>query len=381
MLANKPDMASSCSPMKRAPGTASDHDRPRRSFRHLPLVPLSFVLALAGAGCGHVPAASEDAPAAAEQLAWPRAPAPARIRFVRNVAVPADWGISRGAFQRLIDKVTGQTPFRFIRPTGVVARGTALYVADPGAQALVVLDSAEAQERVVSRVGDDNLASPVSVALGPANTVFLVDSALRKVFVLDGKGNLQRTIGGEGRLARPAGVAYDAAADRLYVSDSGTHRIIVFSAEGRMLQTIGENGGGPGQFNFPTHLALTREGELLVTDTLNFRVQIFDRDGRPLARIGRVGDGSGDFASPKGVGADSSGNVYVVDAMFDAVQVFDRAGALMLGFGERGTRAGRFWLPNGLFIDEKDRVYVADAYNQRISVFERVRQSGPESAR
>ena len=69
---------------------------------------------------------------------------------------PADWGISGGAFQRLIDKVTGQRPFRFMRPTSVAARGTALYVADPGAQALVILDPGEGQERMVARMGQEN---------------------------------------------------------------------------------------------------------------------------------------------------------------------------------------------------------------------------------
>ena len=47
--------------------------------------------------------------------------------------------------------------------------------------------------------------SPVAVALGPENSVFLVDSALRKVFVVDGKGELLRAIGGEGSCrGRPA---------------------------------------------------------------------------------------------------------------------------------------------------------------------------------
>ncbi len=324
------------------------------------------------AACGQAPVAPREAPPAPESLVWPRPPAPARIRFVKSVETPADWGLSGGTFQRFMDKLTGQTPFRFVRPTSVAARGTALYVADPGAQALVILDPAESHERKITRVGQDNLVSPVALALGPPNKLFLVDSALRKIFVIDGKGELLATIGGEGRLARPAGVAYDAASDRLYVSDAAAHRIFVFAADGRLVESFGSNGNGPGEFNFPTHLALTRNGNLIVTDTLNYRVQIVRRNGDPLASFGHVGDGSGNFASPKGVGTDSEGNFYVVDALFDAVQIFGPDGTLLLGFGERGTRAGRFWLPNGLFIDPQDTIYVADSYNQRISVFERV---------
>ena len=320
-----------------------------------------------------------DGVASSTRLVWPRPPAEPRVRFAQNITVPADWGLAAGPFQRFMDKVTGQKPFRFVRPTGVAARAHTLYVADPGAQALVILDSSRSRENVITRVGNDNLASPITVALGPDETLFLADSGLGKVFVLDAHGALLRTIGGEGRLGRPAGLAYDRNADRLYVSDSAAHRIVVYTKDGRFIGTFGHNGAGPGEFNFPTHLALTRDGLLVVTDTLNFRVQVVDREGRPLLRFGRVGDGSGDFAAPKGVATDSTGNFYVVDALFDAVQMFAPDGALLLAFGERGTREGQFWLPNGLFVSAEDRIYVADAYNQRIVVFDRLRGSAEGS--
>jgi DNA-binding beta-propeller fold protein YncE len=355
---------------------STTHAPDRRAAHRLRLAVtllLCGIVSAVSTGCGETPPKEPQLPP--ESLVWPKPPAPARVRFARSIEAPADWGLSGGGFQRFVDRLTGQVPFRFFRPTGVVARANVLYVADPGLQALVIFDSAEGRERKLERLGDENLASPVALALGPANKLFVVDSALRKIFVVDAQGRVQWTIGGEGRLARPAGIAYDAARDRLYVADAAAHRIIVFAADGRMLGSFGGNGSGPGEFNFPTHLALTREGDLVVTDTLNFRVQILSREGRPLATFGRAGDGSGDFASPKGVGADSSGNIYVVDALFDAVQVFSPDGLLLLGFGERGTRPGRFWLPNGLFIDGNDAIYVADSYNQRISVFERVREA------
>ena len=309
----------------------------------------------------------------ARALVWPRPPAEPRVRFLRNVATPAEWGLSTGGFQRFMDKLTGQKPFRFVRPTGMAQHGRILYVADPGAQALVILDAQASKELVVSRVGNEPLVSPIMVANGPADTLFLVDSALGKVFVLDRQAKLLHTIGGEGRFGRPAGIAYDRANDRLYISDSSAHRIVVYAGDGRFLESFGRNGAAPGEFNYPTHLALTKDGLLVVTDTLNFRVQVLDREGRPLLRFGRVGDGAGDFASPKGVATDSAGNYYVVDALFDAVQMFSPDGALLMGFGERGTRDGQLWLPNGLFVGDDDTIYVADAYNQRIAIFQRVR--------
>ena len=341
----------------------------------------AIALLLALPWCASDARAAETQAPDARPLVWPRPPAEPRVRFARNVSTPADWGLSGGSFQKFLEKVTGQKPFRFVRPTGVAQRAHTLYVADPGAQALVILDASQAKEIVVTRAGAEALASPVSVALGPDDTILLADSALGKVFVLDARGVLLRTIGGEGRLGRPAGIAYDRNADRLYVSDSAAHRIVVYAKDGRFLGTFGHNGAAPGEFNYPTHLALTRAGLLVVTDTLNFRVQVLDREGRPLLRFGRVGDGSGDFAAPKGIATDSTGNFYVVDALFDSVQMFAPDGALLLAFGGRGTRDGQLWLPNGMFVGTNDTIYVADAYNQRIAIYERLRGSPGEDTK
>ena len=332
----------------------------------------ALALAIGVIACEAPSRKAADTPAPAEELLWPRPPAEARIRFVRQIVTPGDWGFARSGFQGFMDRITGQRPFRFVRPTSVVERGGVLFVADPGAQALVILDPSRDRETVVTRAGNETLSSPVALAAGPGDTVYLADSALKKVFAFDRHGALLATLGGDGRLGRPAGLAYDARADRLYLSDSQAHRIVVFSSDGRFVGSFGANGNAPGAFNFPTHLALTRDGDLLVTDTLNFRVQVLGREGEPRVQFGRAGDGSGDFASPKGVGADTDGNIYVVDALFDTVQVFRRDGQLLMAFGERGTREGRFWLPNGLFVSVDDTIYVADAYNQRISIFRRV---------
>jgi sugar lactone lactonase YvrE len=300
---------------------------------------------------------------------WPPPPASARIRYVRSVSNAADWGITRGLLGRIADAFTGRRADSLVRPTGVAERDGVLYVADPGAQALVVFDSMLRRETRVHRLGTVTLMSPVAVTLGPADTVFVVDSYLRRVYCIGRDGTLVRMIDQEG-WSRPAAIAYDSDRDRLYVADSLAHRIFVMTADGRALGSFGEHGAQPGAFNSPTHLALDRDGNLLVTDALNFRVLTFAADGRVLGGFGIHGDGAGNFAAPKGVATDSAGHVYVADAMFDAVQIFLRDGRLLLGFGTQGVGPGEFWLPNGIAITGRDRLYVADAYNRRIQEFE-----------
>ena len=324
--------------------------------------------------CAHAPviwpAAGDVPPAAAAILVWPRPPAEPAVRYVRAISGPAEWGVTGGFVGHIIDALTGKEGERFARPTGVAMRDGVLYVADPGAPALWIVDAPQNRLVKVASVGNTPLVSPVAVALGTEGSVFVADSVLKQVFQLDRAGNPIGSV--STALSRPAGLAYDTENRTLYVADSVAQRIAVYGSDGVLIRTIGGRGTGDGEFNGPTHLALDRNGVLLVTDALNFRVQAFDRDGRFLWKMGRHGDGSGDFAAPKGLASDAAGHVYVVDALFDVVQVFDRTGALLVAFGDHGARDGQFWLPGGLFISPDDDIYVADGYNRRIQVFHRL---------
>lgn len=337
-------------------------------MRGFPMLMITLVTLLLSSGCGAPsPVKAPKEEVSPELLVWPKPPAEPRVRYVRSISGPHDAGIEKPLFRRMIDALVGRGEEHFIRPTGVAERGGVLYVADPGAQALWILDPRQNRFIKVEQVGAATLASPVAVALGPDGGVFVADTWLKKVFLLDREGKVIRIAAEEG-LARPAGLAYDAIDKRLYVADSSKHSIAAYGPDGGLSRTWGQRGAQNGEFNSPTHLALDRKGTLLVTDALNFRIQAFDREGRFLWKLGRLGDGSGDFAAPKGLATDSEGHVYVVDALFDAVQIFDRDGALLLAIGERGTQAGQFWLPGGLFITPQDEIYVADAYNQRVQV-------------
>lgn len=334
------------------------------------------VLLTLGAQASIIAAAGDAASSPAAVLAWPPPPAEPAVRYVRTVAGPTDWGITTSLFGQIVDTLVGKQADHFVRPTGAAERGGVLYVADPGAPALWILDAPQNRASRVDRIGDTQLVSPIAVALGPEDTVFVADTVLKKVFRLERTGSLLE-VAAAGELARPAGLAYDPERRELYVADSAAHCVAVFGTGGKLLRKFGARGAGDGEFNGPTHVAFDRAGVLLVTDALNYRLQAFDRDGRFLWKIGRQGDGSGDFAAPKGVASDAAGHLYVVDALFDTVQVFDTRGVLLFSFGERGIREGQLWLPGGIFINPRDEIYVADAYNRRIQVFRVVpHQSG-----
>ncbi len=335
------------------------------SSRVIPIVMSALILF--AAGCGSVPpAAKPEIPV--EALVWPKSPAEPRIRYVGSFSGPRDLGISKSFFQRLVETLTGKTEEYMIRPTGITEREGMLYVADPGAQALWIFDLPDRRFVKIHEVGKTALVSPVAVAVRSDGAVFVADSWLKQIFLLNREGKLLQTLAEDG-LERPAALVYDEATARLYVVDSATHRIVAYHG-GKSVLAWGKRGSADGEFNFPTHLAMDRSGTLLVTDALNYRIQAFDREGRFLWKMGRHGDASGNLAAPKGVATDSQGHLYIVDALFDAVQIFERDGTLLLAFGERGIQPGQFWIPAGIFISPQNRIYVADAYNQRVQIFD-----------
>lgn len=328
---------------------------------------LALIVAVTS-GCAPSVHRSTEPGAPAPQV-WPAAPARARIRFVRSVARPEDLGVRPSIWQRLSQIVAGKQEEWMVRPTAVVTTGTVMYVADPGAQVLWMVDTERGRFRKTGTAAAERLISPVGLALDGAGRIYVVDSFLAKIFVYGPNLEFLGAIK-DPEFRRPAGLAFDVTTDRLYVADSAAHSVWIYTSAGERVGAIGRRGAGEGEFNFPTHIAIDRAGTLYVTDSLGFRIETFDRDGHVKGSFGRHGDSSGDFSSPKGVAVDGEGHVYVVEALFDAVQIFDARGRYLLSFGARGIRSGEFWLPVGVFIDRQDRIYVADAYNQRVQIFQ-----------
>jgi hypothetical protein len=78
-----------------------------------------------------------------------------------------------------------------------------------------------------------------------------------------------------------------------YVLDGKDFKVHKFSAAGRVLQEFGQKGQGPGDFQAPSRIVFTSEGELAVLEDLNF-VSFLRTDGSFLRRLdlqGRLGLG------------------------------------------------------------------------------------------
>jgi DNA-binding beta-propeller fold protein YncE len=305
--------------------------------------------------------------AADSSLVWPAAPGTPRIAYVRSIAQPADAGAKQSGLKRFANWVSGAETGneQFTKPFGIAVDDQGnLCLTDTGANSVSCFDQSTRRWRRWDRAGEIRFASPVAVAR-KGSLIFVADSALGIVIAFDTGGKLRFRIDHD--LERPSGLALSG--ERLFVADAQQHRVAVFDLNGKFLSRFGRRGAGPGEFNFPTHLATDREGRLFVTDSMNHRVQVFDAAGQFQTQIGTAGDTSGHFGRPKGVAVDTFGHVYVADAAFDNLQIFDGAGRFLLDLGGSGQGPGEFWLPNGVAIDGNNQIYVADSYNRRVQVF------------
>lgn len=320
---------------------------------------------------------------AESRIVWPPPPERPRVEYLGEFAGAIQASGNRTFSNAWNEFLYGpENPPSLVTPHAVAmnADGTRLAVADPNALCVHILDFDRQTYRRISGSPDANilLACPIGVAWA-GDDLYVVDSELHavlRVVGLDWKtdrsesGAASVSFIAQDKLIRPAGIAYNAVNDRLYVTDAGPHSVLVFDRSGLPVKSFGERGGSEGQFNFPSQIACVADGAVLVADSMNFRVQRFSAEGEFLGAFGQKGDATGDFALPKGVAVDAQGSIWVVDAQFENVQAFTADGQLLMAIGGEGHGPGEFWLPAGVTIDARQRMWVADSYNRRVQGFQ-----------
>jgi DNA-binding beta-propeller fold protein YncE len=312
-----------------------------------------------------------------EPLVWPPPPDRPRVAYVGSLESTADLKPGKNVFESIGAALFGEEDVRsMLTPFAIATDDDRAFICDTNAQLVHVFDLKERSYEQWTTDEEKGLAQPVGVAVAADGRVFVSDSVAGSIAVFAADGTFMGRIAGE-HVERPCGLAFDHAAERLYVADAAAHGVVVLTAEGAPLTRIGQRGTLLGQFNYPTAVAVDSEGHLFVSDTLNFRVQVFNRDLQPIRQIGSKGDLPGYFAQPKGIALDGEDHLYVVDAHFEAVQIFGTDGQLLMTFGQEGRGPGQFWLPAGIHIDQQDRIWVADSYNRRVQVFQYLAESSP----
>jgi len=75
-------------------------------------------------------------------------------------------------------------------------------------------------------------------------------------------------------------------------------------------------------FNYPSDVAVDKDGNIYILDSGNARIQKFGPDGKYLATIGGKGQGPGELMLPDGIDFDRDGNLVVADSAQSRIKVF-----------------------------------------------------------
>jgi len=254
-----------------------------------------------------------------------------------------------------------------------------ILVADTKERVLHVFDPVRRRYQQFHPPDSDPFLAPIGVACDAQGRIFVSDALRARVFLFSPQGKFLRALGAVDReesiFKRTTGIAVNNQLNRLYVVDTVAMRVVMMTLEGKLVGRFGQRGTGPGEFNYPTYIAVAPDGSLWVTDSLNFRVQHFDPEGKFLSAFGNPGAGPGEFDKAKGIAVDGQGRVYVVEGRNDRVQVYDAEGRLLFVFGSTGAGAGEFFLPTAVALDSENQIYVADGFNRRVQMF-RLRPEG-----
>ena len=242
-----------------------------------------------------------------------------------------------------------------------------IYIADPTRGAVVVRDVYGSVVAVHSGLG-----VPLALAVDAFDNVFVSDDSTGRVDIFDALWQPVGTLGvgaGEFVAATDIAVDPDPGYGLVFVADGKANMIKVYDLDGLPIRTFGGKGTGAGEFDFPSAVWVSLNGEVFVGDQNNDRVQVFDREGVFLRCFGAQGGGDRNFGRIQGLVGDIEDRLYVADAFQGHVKVFDGAGAELAVIGSFGDRPGQFRTPYGMVIDDNNRLFVSSMNGGRLEVF------------
>jgi sugar lactone lactonase YvrE len=253
------------------------------------------------------------------------------------------------------------------------------------------------------------LGYPAADAVDGSGNLWIADQSYNRIVELNGGAGV-RLIGHHagdgtsgsagGEFNSPQGLAL-AGAD-VWVADTGNNRLQELNAStGAFIETVGWGvsdgassletctsscqagiaGGGSGQFNAPTGVAIDAGGNVWVSDGYNNRVQELSSGGAfetaigfgvtdgtytfqtctTTCRGGYAGPYNGQFNYPSAIAIDSNG-IYVTDYYNHRVEEFGLVSPFSFAHagGSYGFSGGQLYYPHQLSTDASGNVWVSD---------------------
>jgi DNA-binding beta-propeller fold protein YncE len=362
----------------------------------------------AGLPLSHAPAAA-DPPVYSSTLVGPSLAAmyPSGLEHdtANNRLVIADTGLDRVLFYSLSGTKLGEfgTPGssdgQFLSPRDIAVDGAGnIYVADAENNRVQKFTSTGVWQWTRGGTGNPDtcqqcLNTPIGVTWDTANNVLLVASTgQNRIRAFDTNGNTVWTSppGTALGIDAPRDVQRDPAG-RLWITDYRNHQMKAYSvdaagvfASNTPTLTLGGNGSGLGQLNFPYNAVWSADGNTMyVSDTGNGRVARWSLTGgtpTPLPAFGRKCPehpdpcpdppaAQGQFNHLRRVARDSAGNIYAADFWGNGIEVFSPTGSVVRQIEGATAPVPGVAEAFGVAVGPDGTTYVMDRLNQRLQRF------------
>jgi DNA-binding beta-propeller fold protein YncE len=186
-------------------------------------------------------------------------------------------------------------------------------------------------------------------------------------------------------------VAYDAAANEVFVADTGNRRIVVFDADKgtykRHWFAYGEKAAGAApaayapsdppakSFRDVTCVEIARDGQVYVCDRSSNRIQVFRKDGTFVKefRVSTATLQNGSVWDLVLSEDNAQKFIFVADGANGNIVTLDReTGQELAKWGRHGRQPGQFKWVHNLAIDSKGNLYTAEVgFGRRAQKFRR----------
>ncbi len=239
-----------------------------------------------------------------------------------------------------------------------------IYVTDGYQHCIVKYDSSG---NFVERIFVEN--NPVSIAINQNDEIFVGDGNSGNIFKITSGGSQSLFFSG---LSLPNSMTFSPEGN-LYISDGELHTVFVLDVSGNLIQTIGQS-----NLIFPTSVVYDQtNSRILVSEhggigtgfSPTCKIWIFDLNGTLQGSFASNGYTDGKFYRIQGMTIGKCGNLYVCDPFQGNISVFDRNNIFLYRFGQFGTQTGQLNLPMDILFDSQQRVIIASMNNGKLEVF------------
>ena len=158
----------------------------------------------------------------------------------------------------------------------IIGPGHVIYVADPGAHAVLVYSMQGRYLRSIT-AGSEPLKAPFSLAVGTNDHLYVLDSVLAHILEYVGPHNtFVRAIGSGSALALGRGLAVGPNS-HLYVVNPASNSMTEFTAEGTLVKAVNPPlGAALSQFNQPSAVSVGPDNSIFLLDNANQRIEKFN---------------------------------------------------------------------------------------------------------